>query len=77
VAASIKEVSVMIAGTVKTPNARGFAFVKLDSGGDEVFCHASQFEGEFNALHGGERVRVGAIVVTQRGRQCEGVRLLA
>jgi cold shock CspA family protein len=65
----------MLIGTLKRPHVdRGYVFVRFEDG-REVYLHASEFDGDFDLLRGGERVEVAEIVQNGRGPACVGVRL--
>jgi CspA family cold shock protein len=65
----------MVQGTVKWFNSeKGFGFIAVDGGGDDVFVHFSAIEGSgFRSLDENQRVEFD-VVQGQKGLQAEHVR---
>jgi CspA family cold shock protein len=65
----------MATGTVKWFNAeKGFGFISVEGGGDDVFVHFSAIQTDgFKTLDEGQAVEFD-IVAGQRGPQAENVR---
>ncbi|ATW26159.1 cold-shock protein [Candidatus Formimonas warabiya] len=61
-------------GTVKWFNAeKGFGFIQVDEGGDDVFAHFSAITGDgFKSLEEGQRVEFN-VVKGNRGLQAENI----
>jgi len=51
-------------GTVKFWNAKGFGFIAVDGGGDDLFCH-------FSAITDGNALSAGAVVHFSKGFDAE------
>jgi CspA family cold shock protein len=62
-------------GTVKWFNdAKGFGFIKPDSGGEDLFAHFSQIEGKgFRSLAEGQQVEF-EVTQGQKGPQASRIR---
>ena len=67
----------MAQGTVKWFNAdKGFGFISLDDGGQDVFVHFSAIEGDgYRRLEEGQQVEF-EVVPGRRGEQARRVRVL-
>lgn len=61
-------------GTVKWFNAeKGFGFIEVDGGGDDVFAHFSAISGDgFKSLDEGQRVEF-SVTQGNRGPQAENI----
>jgi CspA family cold shock protein len=55
--------------------ARGFGFITAEDGGDDVFLHASVFDGELAELVPGKKVEF-EIMAGDRGRKAFAVRVI-
>ena len=64
----------MATGTVKWfNNAKGYGFIVLDGGGDDVFCHPSAIERSgYKSLNEGQKVEF-TVVQGEKGPAAEGV----
>lgn len=67
----------MAQGTVKWFNSeKGFGFIAVDEGGNDVFVHYSEIQGSgFRTLEENQRVEF-EIVQGQKGLQASGVRAI-
>ena len=67
----------MATGTVKWFSAeKGYGFVALDEGGDDVFVHATAVEvGGFKTLDDGQRIQFD-VVEDPKGRHATNVRVI-
>lgn len=67
----------MAQGTVKWFNSeKGFGFIAVDEGGNDVFVHYSEIQGSgFRTLEENQRVEF-EIVQGQKGLQASGVRTI-
>lgn len=67
----------MAQGTVKWFNAdKGFGFINVDDGGDDVFVHYSAIEAKgFRSLDENQRVEFD-VVQGDRGKQASNVRVI-
>jgi CspA family cold shock protein len=56
-------------------HARGYGFVAADDGGEDVFLHASVFDGDTDELHPGAQVEF-KIMEGDRGRKAFAAHLV-
>jgi len=66
--------TVHVGRVLQFDEVRGYGFIAADSGGDDVFLHASVFEGESGQLVPGTRLEF-KIMEGDRGRKAFAVRL--
>jgi cold shock protein len=55
--------------------ARGYGFVAADDGGEDIFLHASAFDGDPGAIVPGVRIKV-QVVASDRGRKASTAQLV-